>query len=543
MASLARPASMAASWLWLGYLGAGAMVIGCYYALPGEGGWVTGRAVAYCATSASAAVAVFVGLYRYRPRPWPLWALIGLAQLIYACADAIFCVAYYPQASTTFPGVHDLLYLAHYPVLVAGVLPIARRRVPGGDLPSLLDGLLAATAAATLSYLNLIEPRLDGDLSTLVAVGYPVADLVLFAIAVRLLLGLRRRPPAVALLAASLFALLAADTGYAIQLLGSGSSAGGPLDGIRLAGNLALGAAALHPTMTRVADPAPHSAELGRARLYALYLVGVVAPLTLAANAGKADTYMELVTAGAMVVTMALIMARMRHAEVRQRWLANTDVLTGLRTRRFLETRLVLEAARARRGDAVLALFLIDVDHFKSINDRFGHPAGDRALTEIARRLRAAARSGDVVARYGGEEFALLAARTGQDDLRAVGERLRATVAAAPVPVTDVTALAVTVSVGGAAAPADAASPAELVDRADRALYAAKTAGRDRVVLSDHPATPVNWPRPPDGPDAPVPTTRGGSRAARDSSRIREAGDLEGPGADPGGRGRGPARS
>ena len=134
-----------------------------------------------------------------------------------------------------------------------------------------------------------------------------------------------------------------------------------------------------------------------------------------------------------MVVSMGLIMLRMRCAEARQRQLANTDVLTGLCTRRFLETRLALVSVRANRPGVALALLLVDVDHFKSINDRFGHPAGDRALAEVARRLRAVARSADVVARYGGEEFALLITHVGQDDLFVIGERLRVAVGARPV--------------------------------------------------------------------------------------------------------------
>ncbi|MDT3443695.1 MULTISPECIES: diguanylate cyclase [unclassified Pseudofrankia] len=479
--------------LWLGYVAVGAVVVAsCYVAGHWAGsashGWLVARLAVYSATTASAAGAVFFGLLRFRPAHWSPWLLIGISQLVYAGAGVAFCVDHYLYASPTFLAVRDVLYLAHYPVLVAGLLPIVRLRAPGGDLPGLLDGLLAATGAATLSYLNLIKPRLDGELSTAIAVMWvacPIADLILFAIGVRLVLGTGSRPPAFSLLAASLFLSLAADAGYALRQLGDGYSVGGGLDAVWLAGSLALGAAALHPTMASIAEPAHRPAGLGRLRLWALYLAGLAGPLTLVLRRGRADSCTELVSALAMAVATGLIMIRMRYAEVQQRRLANTDVLTGLCTRRFLETRLALATARAAPRGWALALFLVDIDHFKSINDRYGHPAGDRALAEVALRLRAVAQSRDVVARYGGEEFALLATGVGQDDLRALGELLRATVAATPVVIADGVQLTVTVSVGAAAVAAAPASPAELVDRADRALYAAKSAGRDRVAVAD----------------------------------------------------------
>lgn len=473
-------------WLWLGYLGAGA-VAGCGYVLISAfGGWQLGQVLIGSGAGASSTIAVFVGVRLHRPRSRKPWLLIGISQMIFESAGAAFYGTHLVLGDERVPGFCDLLYLLHYPVLAAGLLLIVRLRAPGGDLPALLDGLLVATGATTLSVLHVIGPRLHGDLSPLVAVtaiGYPVADLIVFTIGVRLVFGTGSRPPAFILLAASLFAILTADTGYGLRQLNTTYTVGGPFDLMWLAGNLALGAAALHPTMAGIAQPSSRPPGLGRVRLIGLYLAGIVPPVTLAMQFGKADRVTELVTAVGMVISTALIMIRMRYAEVRQRRLANTDVLTGLCTRRFLETRMALASVRAGQPGATLALLLIDVDHFKSVNDRFGHPAGDRALAEVARRLREVARSADVVARYGGEEFALLTAHLGQDDLYVLGERLRLAVAASPVTVDDGTTLPVTVSVGAAAATLPA-SPAELVDRADRALYAAKSGGRDRCVLA-----------------------------------------------------------
>jgi len=493
-ATPSRPGRPWARRLWLGYATFGAVMIagscfGQYYLGSSDGGWLATRLTAYCVTSASAAGVVFVGILRFQPEPRAPWLLIGVSQVVHVVAAATFCVGRELSASTALLAVSGGLYLAHYPVLVAGLVPIVRRRAPGGDLLGLLDGLLAVTGAATLYYLNPVRPRLGGHLPPVIGAlsdAYPIADLVLFALGVRLVVGRGSRTPAFGLLTAGLFVILAVDVGYALLPLdhdGAGYVGDGGFDSVWLAGSVVLGAAALHPTMASVAEPAHRPAGLGRLRLSVLYLAGLVAPLTLALWHGHADSGTELASSLAMAVSTGLIMIRMRCAESAQRRLADTDVLTGLYTRRFLETRLALATGRAGPCRWAVALFLVDVDRFKSINDRHGHPAGDRALAEVARRLRAAAQSRDIVARYGGEEFALLVTGVRPEDLRALGELLRAMVAAAPVTLADGVQVAVTVSVGAAAVTAPA-SPAELVEHADRALYAAKAAGRDRVVVA-----------------------------------------------------------
>jgi diguanylate cyclase (GGDEF)-like protein len=194
----------------------------------------------------------------------------------------------------------------------------------------------------------------------------------------------------------------------------------------------------------------------------------------------------------ACAAIFVFIILRMAGLVGDQRRLATTDVLTGLRTRRFLENRLTAELARARRTGGSVGLFLVDVDHFKLVNDRHGHPAGDRVLVEIGRRLRAAADlDGDgVLARFGGEEFALLLPGAGADTLAATAERLRDAVASSRVAVTGDAWTSVTVSVGAAAFPEHAAGP-ELVGVVDGALYAAKARGRDRAVIGPAPQSPA----------------------------------------------------
>jgi diguanylate cyclase len=176
------------------------------------------------------------------------------------------------------------------------------------------------------------------------------------------------------------------------------------------------------------------------------------------------------------------------------------DALTGLGNRRAFDRRLgtSLAADAAVLGlppvGAPVSLLMIDIDHFKRVNDSYGHAFGDQVLRALAQVLKALAPEGSLAARVGGEEFALLLPGTAMDDARALAEKLRATVAASRIrrKGTDTTAERITVSLGVAqylrrSAPgnpdADEA-PAEFVDRADRALYAAKQAGRDRVMVA-----------------------------------------------------------
>ena len=163
------------------------------------------------------------------------------------------------------------------------------------------------------------------------------------------------------------------------------------------------------------------------------------------------------------------------------------DPLTGLHNRRHLDRALGAGlAARPRTGE--LALLVVDVDHFKRVNDRFGHGAGDTVLTAVAGTLAGAVREGDTAARLGGEEFVLVLPGAGREQALARAERIRRTVAAARHDL-DGETVGVTVSVGVAVCPADGATAAALLEAADRALYTAKATGRDRVVAAD-PAGP-----------------------------------------------------
>jgi two-component system, cell cycle response regulator len=163
------------------------------------------------------------------------------------------------------------------------------------------------------------------------------------------------------------------------------------------------------------------------------------------------------------------------------RLLATRDELTGLLNRREFDRILREERDRALRFGRPLALLLIDIDHFKSVNDTHGHQAGDAVLTEVAKRLAAQVRTVDRVARFGGEEFALILMEADDHAALQVAEKICRAQANDPVKIGTL-ALKVTISVGVAVLPGDAGTGAELLAAADRALYRAKDLGRNRVV-------------------------------------------------------------
>ena len=158
--------------------------------------------------------------------------------------------------------------------------------------------------------------------------------------------------------------------------------------------------------------------------------------------------------------------------------LAETDGLTGVANRMTFDRTLEAEIKRAARSGESVGLLMIDVDHFKTYNDRFGHQAGDDILQTLAAGLVKVSRDFDTVARYGGEEFALILPASDPEPSAIAGERLREMIAALDLPER------ITASVGVATFPANAATPDGLVKAADEALYESKHSGRNKVTLS-----------------------------------------------------------
>jgi diguanylate cyclase (GGDEF)-like protein len=183
---------------------------------------------------------------------------------------------------------------------------------------------------------------------------------------------------------------------------------------------------------------------------------------------------------------VALDNARLHRIVERQ---ALVDSLTGLANRRSLEETLRAELARAGRFNDEVCLVLADLDDFKQVNDRYGHPVGDEVLKEFAQALRQTVRESDVAARWGGEEFALVLPGTDAAGGARLAERARTMIESQVVQAPDGTKLNVTASFGVAAFP-ESHELGELVAAADSALYAAKREGKNRVVVSAESLAP-----------------------------------------------------
>jgi diguanylate cyclase (GGDEF)-like protein len=210
---------------------------------------------------------------------------------------------------------------------------------------------------------------------------------------------------------------------------------------------------------------------------------------------------LELLTAVADQAATAVKNA-MLHAEAVK--LTMTDPLTGVPNRRHLFHRLELEVARAQRFGTPVSILMVDIDHFKRLNDIAGHRAGDEALRQVCDVLRPRVRKVDTLARYGGEEFMLVLSNVSKEDAFEVAEKLRRAVMEAPeLAVPTQPGGQITVSIGVASLPLDAATQDNLVDCADAALYASKRGGRNRVTayapgMELHPGRERGLSRPED---------------------------------------------
>jgi diguanylate cyclase (GGDEF)-like protein len=395
------------------------------------------------------------------------------------------------------PRPADLVYFVSYLTTAAALLIFIRRRTPGWDVPSAVDAVVVAIGASLLAWVFVLEPlATDSSLpltAKLTQATYPVLDLALVLLTARLILGSGGRSVVLYLIFGSLALMLAADTLW----LAAGLSEEPPVPEITMdvlwilsLGLLAL--AALHPHMRRFDEPSPVAAPHATpARLVMLAVAVLIAPgLQYLQHLRGEDLAVPLASATCAVMFL-LVLLRMAGLVAAQHRAAITDGLTGLHTRRHFTEALAVECARATRAGYGVGLLVIDVDHFKKVNDTYGHPAGDRVLQEVARRLASGGRSGTVVARYGGEEFVVLAPHTGTGELMALAERLRLLVAGLPVEAGE-HLLSVTVSIGAAAATRP--DPETLMHDADGALYMAKEAGRNRSVAAPLGSVPCPLP-------------------------------------------------
>jgi signal transduction histidine kinase len=308
--------------LWRRYLVAGAVVSLAYLALPADQAEARPALMVllYGAVSASAVVALVVGVRRHRPdNPRPWYALI-VAQAIYLAADLTFVTLHRLLHSDAFPSPADALYLAHYPFVIAGVLLLVRSRAPGGDQGSVIDAGIIATGFGVVALVFLIGPTVGASelppSARLVIAAYPIMDLLILAVAARLLVSVGPRQAAFHLFAASLAVRLATDSAYSYLLLIGTYEIDGLngklLDAGWLASHLLLGAAALHPSMRTLAERDLRTrARFGRGRL--LFLAGstLLAPAAIVIQSLRGQHDDTPLVALVCVVLFLLVVNRM----------------------------------------------------------------------------------------------------------------------------------------------------------------------------------------------------------------------------------------
>ncbi|MBO8170224.1 MAG: diguanylate cyclase [Thermoanaerobacteraceae bacterium] len=184
---------------------------------------------------------------------------------------------------------------------------------------------------------------------------------------------------------------------------------------------------------------------------------------------------------GQLAETLNAMAEKLEKSQAALEDLSIRDALTGLYNRREFQRRLKEEVERTRRHGGSFSLLMLDADHFKTINDTYGHQVGDEVLRVMATLICREVRPVDQVARYGGEEFAIILPETSASGALVLAERIRNVIANQAITVSQGQVLNLTVSIGVAAFPEDARSEEELIDAADQALYAAKHAGRNRA--------------------------------------------------------------
>jgi len=425
------------------------------------------------------------------------WTLVAGALTVWLVGDVLAEAARLVVGhDLTSPEPSDVLWLLGYPLLAGGVLLMARRRAPGQLRAGVLDGLTLVTAAGIVITQTVVLPEVRGaglHLSTVVPSLYPLGDVALLATALFLVLSPGRRGTATRLLVAALGLTLVVDLGFALPAVTSLVD-NGRLDGLLLVANALLVASALHPGGSELTTQVPGRAGLHPTRVLFLGIALLTAPsITLAT--GPAPLVERASLLAATVATSALVLTRftgaVRAQERAQEQLtvqAAHDSLTGAVNRGTLTTRIGQATRTATLGPALL---YVDLDDFKSVNDTWGHEAGDAVLVETVRRLQATVRSTDTVSRLGGDEFAvLLADEATTEGVTALASRV-VDALAEPVPF-GAESVQVAASVGvamplprAALDVLDSETDVEhLLRRADHAMYEAKRTGRGRWVLA-----------------------------------------------------------
>ena len=404
----------------------------------------------------------------------------GLGLLAWAIGDTIFTVESQGGASPPTPSAADAFYLVMYPLAYLGIMLIMRGEVRCFRASTWLDGAVAGLGAAAICsafvFDTIINSVTGSPAAVAVNLAYPIGDLILLAFAVGALVVVPGWPARLLLLVTGCLILAIGDTAYLFQNAAGTYQSGTILDASWMTALFLLSLTVWQRVGARRAD------DEARAPGFVLPAVAATGAVVII----FAGNWMHIssVALGLTVATLALVGVRaaLSRNELNALTRANhhhaiTDDLTGLGNRRLLSRELDAVFATHRDSwsdDDALALLMIDLDHFKEINDSFGHPTGDGLLRLIGPRLSNVTRSSDIVVRLGGDEFAVLLTGADVEFAMSIAERITSEIE----PPFDVegSSLHVGASIGIALAPHHATDAIELMRCADVAMYRAKAA-------------------------------------------------------------------
>jgi diguanylate cyclase (GGDEF)-like protein len=420
------------------------------------------------------------------------WGTIAFAILLYWLGDAIFTIEEH-LGPAPFPSYADAAYLAFYPLLLFGILRFPTRpRTATEKVKLWLDTATVFVGGYMVLWYFVLGPTAraesSGWLSSFVSIAYPLGDLVLILGISRILLGGAQAGSrrALGIFAIGLVLFVVADVWFGTLSLSDGYRGGDAVDSLWLVAQFLMVVSAQYQSWhTDRAGEADPTQQLAIRRISPLpYLVIALAFGLLGVVGWRQDAYpLGGLLLGAVGVTVLVVTRQIAVLRENQRLLtelhtlASTDSLTGLQSRRHFFDLAEREFYRARRYGRPLSAMMLDIDHFKTINDSFGHSGGDAVLSSMARHCRENLRAIDLVGRYGGDELAVLLPETDLEAAVIAAQRIRASIDAGSVDC-ERGSIPVTISIGVASG-AGCNDLAALLHRADEALYEAKQAGRN----------------------------------------------------------------
>jgi diguanylate cyclase (GGDEF)-like protein len=399
---------------------------------------------------------------------------LAAALTVWTAGNLVWCGFFYADAAPPYPSAADLLWIAFYPLAYLCVGLRIRAAVASVPASLWLDGLVGALTVAAAGSSFVVLPILGQAAGSPAAVltnsANAMGDLLLVSLLAGVVALHAWRPGRGWWLLGLGFGIFAGADSYYLYRLAMGTYAPGSwLDSMWVVGIAVMALAAWQPA------PAPGSADLTGHRLLVLPLMFGAPSLAVLVAAGLGDLPPAGVLLAAAALAVSMLRAALTLGEVRalsaSRVLAHTDELTGLPNRRAFDRALHDRLAAAGRREAELAVLVIDLDHFKEVNDTLGHHAGDRVLTDVAARLRGAVRDHDVLGRLGGDEFAAL--MPGREAAAAAASRIAAALAR-PFSV-DGIEVEMTASIGTAVFGEHGADATTLLRQADVAMYQAKS--------------------------------------------------------------------